>query len=112
MQKRKWSLFASLPVSSDGAQSWPWAFSTVEGHKEVMKKQNERNLLLPACEDAERDLLEPSALCLHWEMSCSSDVSNYASFCWSTFVPAFLQILSGECADIVGVLGSWAVCFH
>lgn len=77
-----------------------------------MKKQSERDPSLPAGGDAERDLLKPSALCFHCEMSCSNDVSNYASFCSSMFVPVFLQILSGECIGIIGVLGSSVVCFH
>lgn len=99
-QKRKWSLFASVPVSSGFSEdTWKLAISLQqgEGGKGVRKTQSERKPLLPASGAAERDLGKPSALCVHCEMSCSSDVSNYASFCLSMFVPAFLQTLSGEC---------------
>jgi len=58
-----------------------------------MKKQSKRDPLLPAGGDVDLDLLKLSAPCFHCEMSCSNDVSNYASFCLSMFVPVFLQIL-------------------
>lgn len=111
-KKSKWSLFASLAFSSgfsEGAQKLAISIQQGGGRQRPYKAWGTHCWLL--VEMQSKTFLSPLP-CVHCEMSRWNDVSNYASFCLSMFVPVFLQILSGECTDIIGVLRSSVFCFH